>query len=147
MVRELGDVEILESYFLLVWSEWNVVHRDGVDEMRASIREDFSGIGMGRCREVLIERLDHVLGQLDRGLGYLKQQNSLLDEDHIPTAREQYGELREVLLEVDKGASEILTRTSFKLINLFDLLTPEGVHRIPLDVHLCAPSLSSVDPQ
>ena len=143
-VRELGDVEILESYLLIVWSEWDYVYEDGLVEMRSSIREEFGGIGMGRHREVLVKRLDRVLGQLDRGLGYLKQQNPLLDEDHIPTAREQYGELRKVLLEVDKEALEILTRTSFRLINLFDLLTPTHVHRIPFDVHLWAPSPMSV---
>jgi len=147
-VRKLGDVEILESYFLLVWSEWDFICRNGFTEIRTSIREDFGGIGMGCRREVLIKRLDHVLGELDRGLEHLKEQNPDLDEDHIPEAREQYEELREVLLEVDKEASEILTRTTFRLISLFNLLTPVDVHRIPLNVHLCTPSpMSIVCPQ
>jgi len=123
MVQELGDIEILESYFLLVWSEWNVIRQDGFTEMGTAIREDLGGIGMGRHREVLIKRLDHVLGQLDRGLGHLRQQNPLLDEGHIQKARERYGELREALLEVDKEASEILTRMSFRSTHSFDLLT------------------------
>jgi len=139
-VRELGDIELLESYFLLVWSEWNSAPPRGFTEMRTSIREDLGGIGMERHREVLIKRLDHVLGQLDKGLGHLKEQIPWLGEYHIPEAREQYGELREVLLEVDREASEILTRTHFRLINLFNLLIPADVHRIPLDVHLCPPS-------
>jgi len=123
-VRELRDIEILESYLLLVWSEWNSAPPDGFTEMRTSIREDLGGIWMERHREVLIKRLDHVLGQLDMGLGHLREPRPLLDEDHIRKARVQYEELREVLLEVDKGASEILTRTPFRLINLFNLLTP-----------------------
>ena len=139
-VRELGDVEILESYLLLVWSEWDYVYEDVLVEMRSSIREDFGGIGMGRHREALVKQLDHVLGQLDRGLGHFTQQNPLIGERHIRIARKRYGELRKVLLEVDKEASEILTRTSFRLINLFDLLIPTDLHRIPLDVHLCTPS-------
>ena len=35
--------------------------------MENSIREDFSGTGMERHREELIEWLDHVIGQLDQG--------------------------------------------------------------------------------
>ena len=122
-VRGLGDVGILEAYFLLVWSEWDLVRLDGFREMCISIREDLGGIGMGRSREVLTKRLDHVLGELDRGLGHLKQQNPTFDEDHIPAAREGYGALRELLLKVDREALEILTRTLFRLFNLFDLLT------------------------
>ena len=140
-IRELGDVEILESYFLLVWSEWDSIYwNNSLSEMHTSIREDLGGIGMWRNRGVLIERLYHVLGQLDRGLKYLKRQNPSLGEYQIQSAREQYGALKELLLEVDRKASETLTRTPFKLINLFNLLTPANFHRIPLDVHLCPPS-------
>ena len=62
-IRALGDIEILKSYFLLVWSEWDPIFgwSEGLAEMQASIREDFNGLEMGRHREDLIERLDHVL--------------------------------------------------------------------------------------
>ena len=143
-VRELGDVEILESYFLLVWSEWDYVDWHGLRGMFTSIREDFNGIGMGRNREVLVKRLDHVLGELAKGLGHLKQQEPSLDEYHIPTAREDYKRLKDVLLEVDREALEILTRTPFRLYNSFNLLTPADIHRMPLEVRLCAPSSVSV---
>jgi len=143
-VRELGDVEILESYLLLVWSEWDYIHMGGFAEMSRSIREDLGGIGMGPHREVLIKRLDHILGQLDRGLRHLKQQNTTLDEENIVTAKRQYRRLKEVLLEVDRGVLKILTRTSFRFINLFSLLTPVDAHRISLDVYLCAPSPMSI---
>jgi len=113
MVRELGDVEILESYFLLVWSEWNYIRDLG--EMIDSIRGDFGpGIGVGHHREVLIERLDHVLGQLDRGLEHLRKHNPNLEAHNISTAEKDYGRLRDVLLEVDREALEILTRTPFR---------------------------------
>ena len=143
-VRELGDVEILEAYFLLVWSEWNVIYPDGLTEMCTSIREDLCGIGMGRHREVLVGRLDHVLGQLDSGSGHLRQHNPILNEYHIQTARGDYRELKEVLLEMDREALEILTSTPLRLTNLFGLLTTADTHRIPLDVRLCAPSSVSV---
>jgi len=123
MVRELGDIEILKSYFLLIWSEWDSIHLDGFAEMRISIREDLGGIGMGHHREVLVERLDHVLGQLDRGLGHFTQHNPRLGESRIPLLREQYGELKGILLEVDRVALEILTRTSLRSTNSFNSLT------------------------
>ena len=108
-VRELGDVEILEAYFLLVWSEWDYVSTSGPGEMCTSIREDFGGIGMWRHREVLIKRLDHVLGQLDRGPRHLMQHHTFSDECYIGVARRDYEGLKGELLKVDKKASEILT--------------------------------------
>lgn len=66
-IRGLGDFDLLNSYFLLVWSEWCWVDTPGLDEMGESIREEFGGIWMRDHRKQLIERLDHVLRQLDRG--------------------------------------------------------------------------------
>jgi hypothetical protein len=45
-IRELGDLEILKSYLLLVWSEWDCLYPSGADEIKLLIREDFCGIGM-----------------------------------------------------------------------------------------------------
>lgn len=143
-VRELGNVDILESYLLLVWSEWDTISAEGFAEMCTSIREDLGGIWMGHHREVLIKRLDSVLGQLDRGLGHLKQYKTTLTEYDIVTAKQQYRKLKDALLEVDREALEILTRTPFRSTNLFNLFTPADAHRIPLDVYLCSPSPISV---
>jgi len=119
MVRKLRDIKILESYFLLVWSEWDPIYSDaGLVEMCTSIREDLGGIVANR--EVLIKRLDHVLGELDRGLEHLKQCNPSLDERHILAAREQYNTLKKTLLEVDREALEVLTRTSSRPITSFN---------------------------
>jgi len=124
-VRELGDLEILKSYFLLVWSEWDYIFEGaGRIEMQISIREDFGGIGLGHHRKDLVERLDYVLGQLDRGSGYLKQHKLWIDEDDILRAKRQYRALKEVLVEVDREAMETLTRTPSRLTNLFCTLTP-----------------------
>jgi len=107
-VRALGDPGILKSYLLLLWSEW--FHIDsrsgGLDEMQISIREDFSGIGMGCHREDLIKRLDHILEQLNRNRA-----------TQLP--REQYEELRRLLLEVDGDAVNTLSRASPRLRNPF----------------------------
>jgi len=138
-VRELGDPEILKSYFLLVWSEWNIISPEGLTNMHASIREDFGGIGTGHHREELAERLDYVLGQLDPGSEYLKQRRPWIDKDPQRTRR-QYRELKETLMEVDRETTEILTRTPSRLTNLLNSLTQAGIYRNPLDVHMFPPA-------
>ena len=142
-VRELGDLEILKSYFLLVWSECNIISSEGLISMRASIRDDFGGVGMRGHREELVERLDRVLGQLDPGSEYFKQRRPWIDKDP-PRTKRQYQELKEVAVEVDREATEILTRTLSRPTNLLNSLTLAGICRIPLDVHLCAPTPLSV---
>lgn len=109
-VRALGDIEILKSYLLLVWSEWDIVRPGGLTEMCASIREDFSGVGMGCHREDLLRQLDHVLGQLNLGPGYPLQYTSLIWYPHFRSEKRCYEKLKEVVLEVEDKATEILTR-------------------------------------
>ena len=108
-IRSLGDIEILKSYFLLVWSEWDSLYISGLTAMETTVRDEFSGIAMWRHREDLADRLDHVLEQLDRGLEYFKQHNPQIDEAHIPYAEGQYRKLKEVLAEVDREAMETLS--------------------------------------
>ena len=134
-VREFRDVELLKSYFLLVWSEWDYVCSSSLREMRTSIREDLGGIEMWHHRAVLVKRLDHILRQLDKGLEHLKQHKPSLGEYYIAVARARYGSLKNVLLKVDR---EALTRTPFRSITIFDLLTPP---RMPTESHstfICA---------
>ena len=136
VVRGLKDIEVLTSYLLLVWSEWDTP--DGLDEMCTSIREGFCGIGMGHHRADLIQRLDHVLGQLDRGLEYLTQHNPELDEDDLRERKDRYQKLRETLLEID-------SRTPHLTVILLRVLTPSpDAHRIPHNIYVCTPSLMSV---
>jgi len=159
-IRELGDVEILKSHLLLVWSEWVFIPPSGFTEMRTSIREDLAGIGMFRHREVLMEGLDRVIAGIgteghqevlaerlsfdiqlfDREAGHYSRDNVFTGAFRVLEARGQYGVLEGVLLNVDRRALKVLTSTPFGLVNLFNLLTPVGFHRIPLDVHLCTPS-------
>ena len=131
-VRALGDIEILNSYFLLVWSEWDPTSAlsGGLVEVQTSIREDFGGIEMRHHREVLIRRLDHVLGELDQGFGYLNGHNPNVGFNEIRWARTGYRKLKQVLLEVDGEAMQNPpTCTPYRLINLFYLLTPVDAQR------------------
>ena len=100
-VRRLGDFKILKSYLLLVWSEWDDLCIDGLDEMEITIREEFNGIGMRGHREDLLKRLDYVLERLGLGLGYLEQHNPQVKQYRIKAAQGQYGKLKGVLLDVD----------------------------------------------
>ena len=108
-VRGLGDFDILKSYFLLVWSEWNALEDSGFAEMQVSIVEDLGGIEMLHHRADLIKRLDYVLRTLDLGLEYLRQYKPRFTEDSVGERKERYGRLKEALLEVDRRAVKKLT--------------------------------------
>ena len=102
-VRALGDIKILKSYLLAVWSEWDFIG-SGFDlfEIQISIQEDFGGIEMRHHREDLVKRLDHiVLGQLDQRLGHPQRHKPNISEDIIRLAREEYKAIKRTLLDVD----------------------------------------------
>ena len=105
-VRGIGDLNILKSYFLLVWSEWNSLFDSGFVEMQVSIVEDLGGIGMQRHRQDLIERLDHILGELDRGLEHFKQHQWWAEENDVQRRKARYRTLREALLEQTRKESK-----------------------------------------
>ena len=136
-VRAPNDIEAFKSYLLLVWSEWDTLRSGGFNEMCTIIREDFSGIEMGHHRTDLIQRLDHVLTQLDRGLEYIKQHKPWFDEDDLQSGKSQYRKLRETLMEMN-------TRTPFTDCPPLhtDRLLP-GCIQNPAR-HLCAHSLPHV---
>jgi len=164
-VRALRDTEILKSYLVLVWSEWNPIeHQDGgLIEMEASLREDFSGIETWRHRQELIERLDHVIGQmggrLNRVMGQMgRRMNYVIGQmggryplrrdelelaHRISQAKIRYSKLKRVLLEISVETMDTLNRKPPKLI-FFDLLTLIYTHRIPLDFHVRSSSPVSV---
>lgn len=128
-VRRLGDIEILTSYLLRVWSEWDYLYPEGLDEMCASIREDFYGVGVGRHRKDLLQHLDRVLAQLDFRSESIQQQVRGLGEDDIQSVKSQYERLKEALLQVD-----MLIRESPRFAIIVYQLT--GVYRVPLNVHV-----------
>ena len=83
-------------------------------------------------RERLINHLDHVLKELDKGLGYLKQFKLWIEECEVQLAKLQYRELMEKLLEVDRRAAGILPtcKSSCAERHLLRLLTFMDVSRI-----------------
>ena len=115
-VRSMGDIKILKSYLLLVWSEWDPPWPNTLPETYALIREDFGGTKMSHHRKDLIKHLDRVLVQLNRGLGYLRQQKPRYYPTCFQQAKEGYRRIREVLLEVDRGTVRTRTRTPLGMI-------------------------------
>jgi hypothetical protein len=126
-IRGLNDIGILTSYLLLTWSEWESPGPSRFYEIRMSIREDFNGIGMGFHRAELIQRLDCILGGLDRGyeLG-----------SHLRTMKDEYGQLKRILQDVE-------ARTPHNFI-FPGLLTLTDLYRIPLHFHVCPASPVSI---
>ena len=100
-VRALKNIEVLKSYLLLVWSEWDILYPDDFDKICTLIREDFGGIEMRHHRTDLVQRLDHVLGQLDRGLEHFQQHKQGFHQLHLQRGKDQYREFRETLLEMN----------------------------------------------
>ena len=126
-VQALGNVEVLKSYLLLVWSEWDALQdNSSFDEMCISIREGFSGIGMGHHRAELIRRLDHVLGELDRGLEHLNKHNPQLGIFGLWKMKRRYGKLKDELAKLERCTSSLM-------LALLCILTPE-IHGIPCNV-------------
>jgi len=134
-IRGLGDIEITKAYFLLIWSEWDYLVSGGFDESCASIRGDFGGVGNGHHRAELIQHLDHVLAQLDRGLEYLQQHNPNLGERDFRMMKGQYGRLKDILLETN---IEAVTRASYPTMAFHHMLTQADVHRIPYNIYVQA---------
>ena len=54
--------------------------------------------------------LDHVLSQLDLGLEHLQRDEPSLNGGDIVYMKDEYGELKKVLLEVDMETTIVLTR-------------------------------------
>ena len=130
-VRSLGNIEITKSYLLLAWSEWGILGYGCFNEMRTSMYVDFGGTGMGRHRADLIRRLDHILWRLDLGFEYLHQHNPYLGRDDLQIMKQQYMELKQVLLEVE-------WRAWFSMATNSCILTPAGTYRVSCNI--CPPS-------
>ena len=126
-VRGLGDVEVLKSYLLLAWSEWDMRWGEGFKEICASIREDFSRVGMGHHRADLFQRLDQILGPPGRELEYLQQHNPALAKYEVREMKRWYGKLRDTLLKTNIKA---IFRTSDPIVMFLCILTQEDIQRI-----------------
>ena len=143
-VQALGDAETLTSYLILVWSEWEYPDDENVLEMCTLIQEDLGGIWMERYRTDLLQHLDHVLGQLDLGSEYLRQHDPRINEGDVRRRKGQYLELKEMLMEVERGVIGELVRKSPESVTLFSLLNSLDKRRISLSIYVCPSTPVSV---
>ena len=114
-VWALKDISVFKSYLLVVWSEWDHLYPDGLDKMHTFIRKGFGGIGMEHYRAELIGRLDHVLGELDRAVESPKPHNLDLHRFDPLKGIDQYGSLRETLLQMNAKAISCTPRLTITL--------------------------------
>ena len=124
MVQTLGDIELITSYLFVIWSEWNFLVNSGCKGMHRLIREELNGIHAVGYRGDLIQRLDHVLSQFDRGQEYLRPHVRGFDiEEVFLSAKQKYEGLRRDLLQLDEEAAKILAGMSLKVVTCFCRLT------------------------
>ena len=121
-VRGLKDIEILKSYFLVVWSEWDPIQDSGFPMMYECIHEEFSGVEANFHRAELVQRLDRVIRELNKGLAHLQRGKPDLQEWQLQRSKKQYERLRKILKKI-REEPEIPTCMSSRLINVFELLT------------------------
>ena len=98
-VQRLGDIEILKSYFLLIWSDWNILYEHEANKMKVSLREYFCGVEMQHHRKDLVQRLGLVLNQLGQELESLQDPGA---RNSILFRRTQYRMLLDTLEEEDR---------------------------------------------
>ena len=124
MVQTLGDIELITSYLFVIWSEWNPLRCSDCEGMQRLIREELNGIHAVGYRGDLIQRLDYVLSQFDRGYEYLRSHQGGFEYEHVfLSAKQKYEGFRRDLLEVDEEAAKILAGMSSKVVASFCRLT------------------------
>ena len=121
-VRNLGDIGVITSYLLLVWSEWNNLDDRDREEMQRLIREQLDGIHAAGYRADLVRRLDHILPQFDRGWESVYPPGYFTDDETFMRAKEWYEGFRRDLLQLDEETSKILAGTLPRAVTGFRLL-------------------------
>ena len=99
-IRAHNDIELLTSYLITMWSEWDCAGEWVFEGMRKTLREEFCGGGdeVSEYRKDLLARLNLVLGEVAKGLGYLKVRHPDMQPDEFGVIRERYRELKRILV-------------------------------------------------
>jgi hypothetical protein len=105
-VRSRKDAKLLTSYLITMWSEWDCAGEWAFEGMREALWEEYcrdgvgaSAGGMEDCRKDLIARLNFVLGELGRGLEYLRMRHPDMRPDEFGVIKERYRELKRILVQ------------------------------------------------
>jgi len=100
-VRARNDLELLASYLITMWSEWDCAGEWAFEGMCQALLEEFRGDGdeVREHRLALLGRLNSVLGELGRGLAYLRGWNPDMQPGELEVIRKRYRELKRILLQ------------------------------------------------
>lgn len=101
-IRAHNDIELLTSYLVTMWSEWDCAGEWAFDGMCEALWEEFCGDDdeAREYRKDLLGRLNLVLGELGKGLGHLKVRHPDMQPDELEVIRERYKELKRILVQV-----------------------------------------------
>ena len=138
-VRKLGDIGLITSYLIVIWSEWSDLDPIGCEEMYRLVREELSGIRATGCRADLIQRLDYVLSWFNQGWQYVWPNRPSPTEAAFLQKKEWYEGFRRALLEVEEETMNILAGTYAKIVVRLCLLTYARTCRISLHRYVCTP--------
>jgi hypothetical protein len=100
-IRAHNDIELLTSYLITMWSEWDCAGEWAFEGMCEALWEEFCGDGdeVGEYRKDLLGRLNLVLGELGKGLGYLRVRHPDMQPDEFEVIRKRYRELKRILVQ------------------------------------------------
>jgi len=100
-IRARNDIELLASYLITMWSEWDCAGDWAFEGMCQALLEEFRGDDdeVREHRMDLLARLNSVLGELGRGLAYLRVWNPDMQPDELEIIRKRYRELKRILVQ------------------------------------------------
>jgi len=100
-IRAHNDIELLTSYLITMWSEWDCAGEWVFEGMCRTLLEVFreGGDEVGEYRKDLLGRLNLVLRELGKGLGYLKARHPDMQPDEFEVIRERYKGLKRILVQ------------------------------------------------
>ena len=98
-IRALDDIELLTSYLITMWSEWDCAGEWAFEGMCQALLEEFRGDEVREHRMALLGKLNTVLGELGKGLGYLRMWHPDMQPGELEVIRKRYRELKRILLQ------------------------------------------------
>ena len=101
-IRARNDIELLTSYLITMWSEWDCAGEWAFEGMCESLWEVFCGDVEDEVREHrmdLLARLNSVLGVLGKGLEHLRVHNPDMQPGELEVIKERYRELKRILTQ------------------------------------------------
>ena len=102
-IRSRKDAKLLTSYLVTMWSEWDCAGEWAFEGMCEVLWEEFcrgdGDGGLEDCRKDLIARLNSVLGELGRGLEYLRMRHPDMQPDEFEVIKGRYRELKRILVQ------------------------------------------------